>query len=159
VLGEGGLWASNGAAATTRLVKELPLAYDDELGHSLGDRLLFFLRSSDEPDELWVSDGTTAGTQPVGIRLTYSDEETAASLDGILYFGAVSEEDLETDGPSSCGILPPEFLWRSDGTAAGTYDVDPTQAYCIDEMVAVGHSVFFSAVGGDYGKELWRYVP
>ncbi len=155
-MAEGGLWASDGTATTTRLIKDV----DGAALYNLNGTLLFFkdddegLRGHDQP---WISDGTTAGTHSVGTQVTES--YPGVVLGSVLYFGGYSDEELETyTGPSTC-FFEPRFLWRSDGTAAGTYNVNPELDYCLNNLTVMGNSAFFTADVGDAGRELWRYVP
>ena len=145
----GQLWASNGTAASTRLVKDV-VAMDL---HNVNGTL-FFLSDSNQP---WTSDGTTSGTQAVPKQVT--GEIDGVALGSVLYFGGYSDEELENySGPSTC-VFVPRFLWRSDGTADGTYDVDPSVNYCPIYLTAVGNSIYFTSDVGGFGSELWRYVP
>ncbi len=60
--------------------------------------------------------------------------------------------------PSNCPFGY-RFLWRTDGTTDGTYDVNPNIDYCIGELLAVGNSVYFTSDADGHGREIWRYVP
>src|SRR5688572_6576955 len=99
------------AQAQVSLVKDInvgnsndPEAFKSLLLHQDGD--LYFQYH----DELWKSDGTTAGTARVS-GLDYMS--SVVSSGDYIYFIAVryGEEDQEDTG---------EELWRSDGTAEGT---------------------------------------
>jgi ELWxxDGT repeat protein len=104
--------------------------------------------------ELWVSDGTAAGTAPV-----LADPAAARPLDpayltafgGALYFFAGAGEPTARFA-----------LWRSDGTAAGTaplreLSAPPGTYGLIDPMFTpVGTSLLFRADDGEHGVELWR---
>lgn len=150
-----GLWASDGTAATTRLVLDQPV-HDDGL-FNLDDELLFFTDADEGPTEAWTTDGTEVGTQPIGEQVSINT--LGMVLNGVAYFGGYSDAEAETyTGPSTC-FFEPSFLWRSDGTAAGTYNVNPELDYCLGNLTVVGNSVFFTADVGSAGNELWRYVP
>jgi len=115
-----------------------------------GDGVAFSAWRPDVGRELFVSDGTAAGTRLVadiapgpagsGVR------ELAVAGDA-LYFVA---DD---------GVAGAE-LWRSDGTAAGTRrvaDVRPGPRGSRPEWVtAFAAGVYFSADDGASGRELWR---
>lgn len=153
--GSGSLWASDGTPATTRIVKDVPPSDMVDVNGTL-----FFFVPDDQP---WTSDGTTAGTQPVGKKA--ETEGALAALGSVLYFGGWSfEEELSpttapTGGSPSFVPAPTTTLSRTDGTAEGTYPIQPENYGNMGEMVAVGDSVFFVTNGGGYGFELWRYVP
>src|SRR6185436_2069473 len=110
-----GLWRSDGSAEGTVLVRSLPSqpAYLT----AVGPRLFFVAADENRGDELWVSDGTAAGTRPVThftAPRPFPDPNFSSDVpaffqgfDGILYFLA----DDVTGGLD---------LWRSDGTESGT---------------------------------------
>jgi ELWxxDGT repeat protein len=141
----GQLWASGGTAASTHLVKDV-VAMDL---HNV-DGTLFFLSDGDQP---WTSDGTTSGTQAVPKQV--NGEIDGVALGSVFYFGGYSDEE----GGGRCAFTNNQFLWRSDGTADGTYDVDPSVNYCPLFLTPVGSSIYFTSDVGSYGSELWRYVP
>ena len=100
------LWASDGTAAGTRMVADInghansgSISAQSEL-RAVGARVLFFADDQIHGEQIWSSDGTAAGTQPVA----------AATLT----FAA---------GASSV-LLPKMFpameVWITDGTSAGT---------------------------------------
>lgn len=116
-----------------------------------------FFVSFDEPDtginapddeQVWVTDGTTAGTRMV---VTLGEGDTSgyayiltAFKDGVVFTGY--------DGTVNGG------LWFTDGTEAGTYLIK-------DITTATSENIYFVGVGGDYfyftandgihGRELW----
>jgi ELWxxDGT repeat protein len=139
------LWASNGTAASTRLVKDV-VATDL---HNVNGTL-FFISDDSQP---WTSDGTTSGTQAVPKQV--NAEIDGVALGSVFYFGGYSDEG----GGGRCAFRESQFLWRSDGTADGTYNVDPAVNHCPTFLTAVGNSVYFTSDVGGYGSELWRYVP
>ena len=109
------LWTSNGTSSGTRLVKDLtPGAEGSSLAHltALGGRLVFFREVYSSGDassrqELWTSDGTSAGT----VRLRAFAPELGlyyetVSLGGALLFFTRDEQGVA--------------VWRTDGTAEGT---------------------------------------
>ncbi|MFP2924127.1 ELWxxDGT repeat protein [Pyxidicoccus sp. 3LG] len=113
---------------------------------------LFFTRDLDPPVgdyELFVSDGTSAGTrlvkdiQPSGRG---SDPYPMVAMDGVLYFAA-------DDGVHG------EELWRSDGTEEGTVlvvDLEPGAAGSSPrELEAIEGTLFFSANTEARGIEPW----
>ena len=99
--------------------------------------------------ELWLSDGTAAGTRMV-TEIAPGVESAAISyltvVGDLLYFSATDE-------------LFGAELWRSDGTAEGTYqvrDIRPGPASSNPaELTAFGPWVVFSANDGLAGGELW----
>ena len=102
--------------------------------------------------ELYSSDGTLRGTQPlVDINPTGSSNPTELTVvtttDGdVAYFAA-------DDGVNG------QELWRTDGTADGTFlveDINPgIESSFVSNLVAVDDRVFFVANDGITGFELW----
>jgi ELWxxDGT repeat protein len=119
--------------------------------------------------ELWVSDGTLAGTHLVqdinplitcdslgsnpgsGSHPCGSKPEHLANVNGTLYFAA-------NDGTHG------HELWRSDGTPEGTVlvkDIMPGSSSADPAYMTVlgGNRFLFSAYDDSYGRELWGYDP
>ena len=106
--------------------------------------------------ELYVSDGTLAGTHPLkdlgpGVILAYRNCLTVAG--SRLYFNA--------DGSDGRGFGP----WISDGTDAGTVDVNPggiSNGFCAGQQqqqqgfANAGNEVLFAAHDSTRGLELFR---
>lgn len=100
--------------------------------------------------EPWVTDGTEAGTRPLG-DLTPGNQATFIPLevevDGTVYFVA----DVPGLGWE---------LWRSDGTAGGTapvIDLVPGPSGSGPSgLTAIGGTLYFVAHTPSAGRELWR---
>jgi ELWxxDGT repeat protein len=147
-----GFWRSDGTAAGTVLLAQFP-----EPGHQLfpsGHLLtaasgkLYFVAADriGQGAELWVSDGTAAGTHLLrGVNPGLGPGELTAA-GGRLFFTAAEE----THGRE---------LWVSDGTAAGTrlvQDIAPLGASSTPEQLTVaGDRLYFTADDGVSGRELW----
>jgi ELWxxDGT repeat protein len=150
------LWRSDGTIAGTQLVADFPSGLAGSLTN-LDGSVFFF---TDGPDGgPWTSNGTSAGTLPVGVNVR-SDTSTTV-LNGVAYFGGWGDSDelaAATTAGASFVPAPLLTLWRSDATSAGTYWVGGPESH-IGEIVAVGDSIFFTSDADGYGGELWRYVP
>ncbi|HEX3147588.1 MAG TPA: ELWxxDGT repeat protein [Gemmataceae bacterium] len=150
------LWKTDGTAAGTVRVSTIAPA---DLT-AVGNRLYFAGTDSTTGTELWVSDGTTAGTVMVeDIRpgtsssISTSNPAYLTDVNGVLFFAA-------NDGTTG------RELWRSDGTAAGTYqikDIKPGANGSIgrsgtirNPMVILNGFAYFPADDGSHGFELWR---
>jgi ELWxxDGT repeat protein len=98
-------------------------------------------------DEIWVSDGTVAGTyllKDINPGSASSNASEFAIINEELYFVA-------NDGADG------KQLWKSDGTTAGTVmvtDINPGSFNPFD-MTSVGNELFFFADDGVHGEELW----
>ncbi len=128
------IWPDNGSSAPANLT-------------AVGTRLFFSASDDAHGRELWVSDGTAAGTQMVadinpGPESSMPDNLT--SINGQLFFSA------------SDGVHGNE-LWVSDDTGPrmvqdlnpGVDSADPTT------ITAAGPNLFFSANDGVNGPALW----
>jgi ELWxxDGT repeat protein len=116
-----------------------------------GDRLLFTGKDLEHGAELWSTDGTPAGTQPLQDLQPgpgSSEPQGLVSAGDRAFFSA----DDGTHGRE---------LWESDGTAEGTRlvaDLAPGgfSALLYDSHIAVANGfVFFSADDGRTGLEPW----
>jgi ELWxxDGT repeat protein len=134
------LWKSDGTASGTALVKDLNPSTTWQT-HSLprffvpvGDRV-FFQADTDAGNrwELWVSDGTSAGTLRVPGPKPLENQAMAA-LDGRLYYVALGSDPYA-----------PTELWSTDGTAAGTRRVFqiPAPGTLDDGVFALGAQLLF----------------
>ena len=110
----------------------------------LGDRGAVFSRfDSVEGNQLWITDGTVAGTQMLfdpnpGVRNRYS-------------FDIETLNDLALFTVNTDGIGLTSDLWVSDGTVAGTrklIDLDPTGLDKVSRLVVSGDTLFFQATDG-----------
>jgi ELWxxDGT repeat protein len=141
-----------------------------------------FLQSSQS--DLWVSDGTAAGTRRIGPG---SAEDLGMTLvhGGRLFFvaddsngysvlwtsdgtGEGTEPLLNTEGetfsPSemfvfsdSVWFVAGEKVWQTDGTSAGTVEFDVELKG--NQLTPVGDRLFFSRWDPAIGRELWAVDP
>jgi len=146
------LWRSDGTVAGTAMVQAIAPAtrgpWSVRAPHPLDDRL-FFCVVKDDPDpdwgmidakrgELWVTDGTPAGTQALP---PFAGLGGFATLGDVVLFDGCNPPACEQHG-----------LWRSDGTPGGTFLVDdrvePTR------IIRAGEVVYLTS--GPNQGELWR---
>jgi len=102
-------------------------------------RAIFRAETPSEGGELWVSDGTPAGT-----RLLADLEPGAAPQ----YFGLVPFNGAVYFSGSD-GVHGSE-LWRTDGTLAGTrlvYEATPGREGGVDDLTVAGSELFFTGTG------------
>ena len=152
------MWKSDGTAVGTVMVKDIKTGLDnsypreltaiDTDGDGESDALYFKANVQAYGTELWLSDGTAAGT--VMVKDIYSGNQggnpTELTLvDNTLYFRA-------HDGTNGYE------LWKSDGTDAGTVMVENIRGG-VDGSYPLGFTVcstlYFHANDGD-GYELWK---
>ncbi|MBF0185072.1 MAG: DUF4347 domain-containing protein [Magnetococcales bacterium] len=153
-----GIYITNAAGTDATLLKEIVPGGDPYIYEmvTLNDKVLFFAETEDENRELWITDGTTAGTQMLldinpgtdSSSLGYGTELVLCN--NKIFFQA-------DDGVHG------EELWVTDGTAAGTTLVKDIWAGSIDSSIrtitAFNNKVFFYAQDGTgylgYHDQLW----
>lgn len=148
--------APNEPEPVTSLIAEvLPGQVDFAAGASIvaaGNRLFFASTNATSGTELYVSDGTAAGTGLVADLLTGAGSSNPRQLtalpDGSIVFRA--------------GAAGSERLWRSDGTAAGTFVIggdglrpDAERVAGRSSMLAVDDVIYFTAVANGQSS-IWR---
>jgi len=129
------LWRSDGSSAGTAMLKDIRLGSPSSsdsfffgigmapLGYRLtrvGDQLVFTANDGASGEELWVSDGTAAGTQLLHSFVPGSE----GGLGHPSWSDSIHSEFLEIGGAvffTTVNARPRAHqLWRTDGTAAGT---------------------------------------
>jgi len=116
---------------------------------TIGNKVYFRATNGIVGQELWVSDGTTAGTRMVKDISTIdsSNPSSFGALDGVTYFSATDNEHAAE-------------LWRTDGSENGTYMVKDISPGAFGSNPAnfllAGGFLYFTADGGNEGQELWR---
>jgi len=152
-----GLWRSDGTAAGTVRVKDVPVS--DELT-AINGTLFFMGFDYQHGYEPWKSDGTTAGTvlvKDIGVGTVGSYPKGFTGVGGTVYFAADGGEGEE--------------LWKTDGTAAGTVLVKDIRKGAFPlgggpagsfprELTELNGRLYFTADNGDSaknanGRELW----
>jgi ELWxxDGT repeat protein len=144
------LWKTDGTPAGTVLLRSVEQFYN--FGNfsprdltALGNSLLFLGSCCNNSlPELITSDGTAAGTQPVGTPPDSFFGHSIVSLgDQVLFQSGIDRDEL----------------WRSDGTVAGTANLG--RVLVIDRVLAETSAVrdgvlFFAGTAAGSGDELWR---
>jgi ELWxxDGT repeat protein len=155
------LWVTDGTETGTKMVKDIqPIGETGSFNYTgsltvLNNKTYFAANESVHGTELWVSDGTEAGTYLVkdinpgtGSALAYPNN--LLLLNGKLFF-------IADDGVNG------NELWVSDGTEAGTHIVKDIRAGSASgcsasfEMTLYNNKVYFQADNGNMaiGRELW----
>ena len=155
-------WISDGSASGTRLIEDVE---SDSLNRGPRDQLLvngvlyFTLvdveqnsaTTDDWSAELWRSDGTPSGTEPIAQFKTYENAllpSTFSQIDHQLFFSAYDREHGKE-------------LWVTDGSVDGTglfkdINVQSTTPSSPWAFATVGDEAFFSAMHPVTGFEVWR---
>jgi len=145
------LWKSDGTENGTLMVKGAPLGVDVTNNSFIQSGSLVYFGASSTGStpiyKLWESDGTTIGTKvvkdvPDGVFpnpehwVTNMNPGDWLDVDGILYFRGADGVDYH--------------LWRTDGTADGTYTVSAQPLYP-EYLTRVGSAIYFAS-----GSALWK---
>lgn len=115
-----------------------------ELRAQLSSQTAIFF--SNKTRQLWVTDGTAAGTRVINGAPTF--EGFGAVINGTMYFrGSTAAHGSE--------------LWATDGTEAGTrlvLDIEPGAASSApaDRFVVLNNQLYFSAFRTGFGREIWQ---
>jgi ELWxxDGT repeat protein len=148
------LWKSDGTAGGTSLVKDIFVGSTSSAITNLtavGNKLYFTAVDIEVPNsgnvnqEVWVSDGTSAGTKKFDITGDDfgSDPGQLTAVGNTLYFVATN--------PST--FVP--NLYKIDNGANSATLVDSTLSN-VSNLTAFNNTLYFSASNGTRGNELWR---
>ncbi len=155
------LWRSDGTASGTFMIKDIYRGEDDPYIRCItacGDKVFFLARDEEHGVELWVSDGTSGGTKLVKDitegRGTCWWGEGGKPIDPL--FTAIGDTIFFRAAQADTGFE----LWKSDGTAEGTF---PVRDICPGECSAYPSSftpvqdrLFFLATDEAYADDaLW----
>jgi ELWxxDGT repeat protein len=136
------LWVSNGSPTGAHLVTLLGGGQGSEPAHfvALGQRMLFTTCFNFFTRQVWRSDGTLEGTSPVARLSGYcSSQGKLVKSGGLLFF-----------------VNDDEGLWRTDGTAAGTFLLKGTTFdENIVDMALFGQDLIFLVHDYEAGSSLW----
>lgn len=157
------LYKSDGTAAGTVLLKEIrPGSAGGQASYSgnipmtnsawVGNKLLFPADNGSAGAELWITDGTTAGTfmlKDILVGSNGSNPHFIATIGNLAFFRAQSTNGYE--------------LWASDGTSDGTYEVKDIRSGTGDGLspnfpvpfAVYENKLYFRAVDGMSGTEIW----
>lgn len=165
------LWKSDGTPSGTTMVADVPpsansfvtvsglpgTAQAPSWGAALHGKLVFLGQDKERGVELWVSDGTAAGT--VTLRSIETDASTSVQLaiapNERLYFATTPTNCA----PGTCS-RPEAALWTSDGTVEGTlllkeFVGDSSKRGSIGQLAVAGSNVIFDAHDATNGQKTW----
>ncbi|QGJ70415.1 Endo-1,3-1,4-beta-glycanase ExsH [Planctomycetales bacterium 10988] len=151
------LWRSDGTSAGTQLVKDIQIGGGSSSPTYLTNvnGAVYFSASKFDAGgsfgrELWMSDGTSAGTvliKDINPGISSSNPYSLTNVSGNLFFAA-------TNG--SVGVE----LWKSDGTNGGTVLVKDIYNGAFSSyptyITNVNGIAFFQGANASVGQELWK---
>ncbi|MBO9702839.1 MAG: T9SS type A sorting domain-containing protein [Sporocytophaga sp.] len=142
-----GLYKTNGNIGEESLVKQTTTGESSSSPYDLkvlNNKLYFSAEHMNAGIELWVSDGTNAGTNAITSGNKAPSQLTL--LNGTIFFSAINGEEGRE-------------LWKTDGTLSGTElvkDVNPTSSSGVTELTIFNSELYFIADDGSHGFELWK---
>ncbi|TWT37656.1 Peptidyl-prolyl cis-trans isomerase A precursor [Posidoniimonas corsicana] len=162
------LWKSDGTAEGTVLVKDVRPGAAGQHGSgqlqnytsltAVDGKVYFAGNDGVNGRELWVSDGTEAGTRMVADISPGDDADGNVnnsypaymqSVDGVLYFSAFS-------------VASGRELWKTDGTTEGTVLVEDRihgeKGSYPNELADINGTLFYSSEENN-ARELWMVAP
>ena len=137
--------SSQPSAYLVRNINTQPIGSNPEGFVALGKKVLFEAQSTpNSSGDLWVTDGTSAGTHELSLSRSYGDLLQAVRAGNEVYFRG--------ETPDRVGQL-----WKTNGTQAGTRVVKTFTAPNggPDNLTAVGSELFFET-SNQYTGALWR---
>ena len=163
--GENGreLWVSDGTSGGTQLLADINSGHNNyDYPHSSSpgyftefeNKLYFAASNAKTGRELWVSDGTSAGTQLLADINSNIGEDTYAESSSPSYFTEFEDKLYFAADDGENG----RELWVSDGTSAGTQlfaDINPDGSSEPAYLKEFADKLYFAADDGETGKELW----
>ncbi len=148
------LYATNGTAAGTASYANLKVRIDTTIQYVILNGKIYFTGiAGTTGHELWVTDGTDAGTQLVKDIYTGTNSSYPRNLfvfnNAIYFFARTASNGVE--------------LWKSDGTSGGTViikDINAGADSSYDDtyttFFANNNVLYFDANDGTHGTELWK---
>ena len=176
-LPDDGIWKTDGTVEGTQLVKSVSSWWDVSFLHRIGESLYFTHSTPEYGKEMWISDGTTAGTRlfvdldpgPAGSNPGQPFQSAGGMLVHLNWMRLVS-----TDGTAQGSQLLREApgmqsftevgdrvffvnhidwsLWTTDGTPAGTARLTDD---AIGGVLGSAGGLLYSVTTGPDGIELW----
>ncbi|WP_415064369.1 ELWxxDGT repeat protein [Bdellovibrio sp.] len=152
-----GLWKMDGSSAPVELKAPASNFIGAYNFTYVNGKYFFTARDPDNSGKtrLWVTDGTSEGTQ----QLTFQNTLNDLSVEKIIPFGT-KVLFVAWDNPADYADSIQGELYISDGTVAGTLlvkDINPGlgQSSQPSNFVVMGGKAYFSALHGDTGVELF----
>jgi ELWxxDGT repeat protein len=136
-----GIWITNGTSAGTYMLADL--AVSSPLVRS-NDRI-YFASGDYESIYLWKSDGTPESTGPV----------TELEYTSFAFYHTYEGQNYATIGDIFYFSFSGSVLWRTDGSACGTYQIAGTDNYPAP-IQALGNTLLFGLNDASVGRELFR---
>ncbi|HEX2644974.1 MAG TPA: hypothetical protein VHU81_18390 [Thermoanaerobaculia bacterium] len=122
---------------------------------ALGNRVVFLASEPSSGQEVWVSDGSSGGTEmlaDVCPGVCSSQSRILGTQRGLVYWVGSTDSGFYSD---------PLQLWRSDGTRAGTFPLtDPNANNLLNQETSgfafTGRYLFYNACAAGTGCAVWR---
>jgi ELWxxDGT repeat protein len=164
-----GLWVTDGTGAGTHELTGIVGVNGGGMGNPSdmtvfdGEVLFRAINTQTNMQNLWVTDGTAAGTHELHTSVGFSrvfgtglDPSDLTVFNGEVLFAGANHKP----GDGGLGNGPGEGLWVTDGTAAGTQELTgiagvSRQGLNPTDLTVVGNRVFFSGDDSSGNTGLW----
>jgi ELWxxDGT repeat protein len=152
------LWVTDGTVAGTTLLKDInagTAGSNPDIGPSVDDKIFFKAGIKDKSHtlwQLWITDGTSMGTILLSDSTDYdgfASLNSSTVLNNVLIFYTYNAPKGKY------------ALWRSDGTIAGTFQIQNLGKNAFDnvahvpKMITYNSKVIFAGYGSNHGNEPW----
>lgn len=148
---EDGLWVTDGTNEGTTLVKAIDFGSSSQFRNITASSDAIYIASHKDGIQLFVSDGTTEGTEGISQEVTIFESSEPKNFTplagGVVFTAWLSEEEevgslFYSDGTSTINLLP-------EGTHVDNYPSDE------GDMIKFGDKFLFQADTETEGDELW----
>jgi ELWxxDGT repeat protein len=171
----GELWVSDGTEQGTAMLKDINIGSGDSNPRNLkalGNYIYFSANNGTQGLELWKSNGTETvlvkNISEEDIVPQDSNPKDFVSVGGVVYFTANKKDEDIVPFSENTG----RELWRTNGTATGTYmvkDINNTNnllefsdgiyenlSFYDNQIKVLGNTMFFLATDNNNKTNLWR---
>ena len=149
------LWSSDGVANTSVLLSATGQQVTNPSDLTVfGSNVLFDADDGAGGNGLWITDGTAAGTTQIAVAGAAASGSFEHGLSPVR-FAAIGTQAVFSGNDATLHT----GLWRTDGTAAGTYELNvagvSASGFDPERITSIGTRAVFDASGADNTNSVW----